>query len=544
MTKPRKQNYTRREMLGLTGSLLAAGTLAPQWCFAKREDAAGELGCVIGDEAAAKVGENILRDGGNAIDAAIAAAFAGGVVSPGKCGVGGYGGHAVIATAGGKKITAIDFNSAAPAAARADMFPLEANGKVKKNLNSHGWLAVGVPGTLAGLQLALERYGTRSLRQILAPTIQLCEEGVPIPPVKGIEEFFSDPHPVSIEAEQSSAPKIGKNLRLASLLKILAERNSVESFYRGDLARKIAGAFQKNGGLVTREDLAAYHARELAPLTLDWNGLTIHTAPLTSPALMLLEAMHILKTLRWDKMPETPRLHAKLEALRIAWADRFQNFGDPDQIKVPVAQLLSRAHAQVMAKKVRIALREQKPVPLKIDSTLDSGTLNITAADRHGNMIAITLTHGSSYGARVAVEEFGFVLGHGMWRFEPEPGHPNSIAPRKRCITNMCPSIVTRGGQAVLAVGGAGGTRIPNSVYEVLVNFVGLGWPMEKAMDAPRLETIGSLKLGLENGHATNAETFLKKIGYQVAQTYSAYVSAVSFDPTTKKAHGISRGGI
>src|SRR6185503_3357391 len=142
--------------------------------------------------------EKVLRDGGNAIDAAIAMAFAAGITSPSKCGVGGYGGHAVIALAGGKKITSIDFNSMAPAAARADMFPLEPNGRVKGGVNSTGWLAAGVPGTVAGLELALQRHGTRSLRDILAPAIQMCEEGVYVAAVKGIDDAsLNDPRPDS-----------------------------------------------------------------------------------------------------------------------------------------------------------------------------------------------------------------------------------------------------------------------------------------------------------------------------------------------------------
>ncbi len=541
----RRSQYSRREMLSLTGKAVAAGTLGAEFCFAAKENFANNFGAVVGEPAAAKIGEAILAEGGNAIDAAIATAFAAGITSPSKCGIGGYGGHAVIALANGK-VTAIDFNSTAPAKAREDMFPLDAKGRVKGNLNYHGWLAAAVAGTPAGLQLALERYGTRSLREILAPTIRLSEEGVVLPPETqtqaALDASRNNPSP-----DSSHPPGNGqksKNLQLTQLFKTLAERNSADSFYRGDIAQKIANAFQKNGGLVTVDDLADYRAREVAPLKFDWNGKTIHTAPLTSPGLMLLEAMSILKSLDWAKFSARARLHAKLEALRIAWADRAQFFGDPEKITVPIKKLLSSPYVDEMKTKVRRALQAGKPVPLKIDSLDDEGTVNISAVDRHGNMIAITLTHGSGFGARVSVEELGMVLGHGMWRFDPRPGHPNSPGPGKRAVNNMCPAVVSRGGKPVMAVGGAGGTRIPNSVFEVLLNYVGLGASLDDAMKSPRLQTTGTLKLGLEKNHPDGDANFLKNIGYNISTSPGAYVSAVSFDVKTGIARGISSGGI
>ena len=177
----------------------------------------------------------------------------------------------------------------------------------------------------------------------------------------------------------------------------------------------------------------------------------------------MLEAFGALKALDWPALSPRQRQHAKLEALRIAWADRHRTFGDPDQVSVPVAHLLSPAQAADSAKNISAALRAQRPVPLLVDPSRAGGTTHLSATDRHGNMIAITLTHGGSFGSRAVVDELGLVLGHGMSRFDPRPGRPNSVAPGKRPITNMCPTIVTRGVTPVLAVGGAGGTRIPNS---------------------------------------------------------------------------------
>ena len=537
------RTYTRREMIALSTKLAAASAILPRLSFGATETSSQSSGAVVGDRIAAKAGEKILSDGGNAIDAAIAAAFAAGIASPSKCGIGGYGGHAIIGLAGGRKITAVDFNSMAPAAAREDMFPLDPDGRVKGGVNSTGWLAAGVPGTVAGLELVLQRHGTRSLRDILAPAIQMCEEGVYVAAVKGIDDAsLNDPRP---DNEQGGrfAPEKQRNLALARLLKTLAARNSAESFYRGDIADTIAAAFQKNGGLVTREDLAAYRAREVTPLSLEWNGATIHTVPLTATGPLLLEALSILKALNWPKLPEPERLHAKLEALRIAWADRLRYFGDPAQVKVPMEKLLSQNYAAELAATVSQALKAKKPVPLEVDPSRAGGTTNITATDRHGNLIAITLTHGGGYGARVSVADLGMVLGHGMSRFDPRPGLPNSPGPRKRPMNNMCPTIIVRNGVPVFAAGGAGGTRIPNSMFEVLVNYAGLGTSMETAITSPRLNTNGTLDLGLDRKQPAADEEFFRAIGYRTSRVASAYISAVTFDPATRQCHGMSSGG-
>ena len=222
-------SYTRRESLALTGKAALAGALASTPAlFAADEHSTSRYGAIVGDPAAVKVGEKILQDGGNAIDAAIATAFAVGIVSPSKCGVGGYGGHAMIYSARDRRVAAIDFDAMAPAAARPEMFPLDEKGGVKGNVNIHGWLAAGVPGTVAGLELALTRFGTRSLRDTLAPAIEMCERGVFVVPAKGIDDASrNDPRP---DSAQDGKPEFKRNLALGRLLHTLASRNSADSF--------------------------------------------------------------------------------------------------------------------------------------------------------------------------------------------------------------------------------------------------------------------------------------------------------------------------
>jgi len=418
------------------------------------------------------------------------------------------------------------------------MFEVDAQGKVKGNANMHGWLATGVPGTAAGLDLILTRYGTRSLRQALSPAIALCEEGQY---AAALQNIAPGARPNG-KNSQAGPLELKRNRALGGLLKQLASRNSTESFYRGDIADTIAAAFAQNGGLVTKQDLASYHAQEVTPVKIEWGGSVFHTVPLTATGVLVFEAMAILRELGWEKLPAAQQRHAKLEALRIAWADRLRTFGDPTQVKDPTDLLLSRPHLKAMAGQVRAALKAGRPVPLEVQRSLADGTINLSAGDRHGNMIAITLTHGNAFGARVVVEELGMVLGHGMSRFDPRPGLPNSVGPGKRPQHNMCPSIVTRAGRAVLAIGGAGGVRIQNSVYEVLLQHSILGRPMDAAIAAPRLHTDGTLRLGLEKIHSAEEESFFKKIGYETVRGSTANISAVTFDPRTSDPRAFARG--
>jgi gamma-glutamyltranspeptidase/glutathione hydrolase len=545
------QQYTRREMLALTGRLVVAGAAGSSVAFAAESESPGPQGLVAGQLKGAEVGNNILRDGGNAIDAVVGAALTAGVAVPNGCGIGGYGGHMVIALKGGKKITAIDFNSAAPAAARPDMYPLDEGGTVRGKINEYGWLAAGVPGTLAGLQLALDRHGTRPFRELVAPAIRLADEGFAVSDglARGIRavanQLRKDPASARLLFKDGEALQAGDRYRnpdLAKMLEKLAKENSVEPFYRGDIARHIAEEFQKHGGLVTTKDMAAYTAREVEPLELKWRGFTVRTAPLTAGGLSVLQALSVLKALEWDKLAATPsRTHALLEALRVAWHDRLELLGDPEKTKVPVGRLLSESYAREMAAKVETATKARKPLPLKTESRPQTGTVHLNTVDRHGNAVALTLTHGNAFGACVTVQGLGLILGHGMSRFDPRPRHPNSPGPGKRPLHNMCPTIVSRDDKPVLALGGTGGRMIPNAIFSVLTHFIGLGTSAEDAIAAPRLHTEGSLDLTVERKWPEADVEFLKEVGYSPKLGNSANAHALSVDPQTGACHSAAR---
>jgi gamma-glutamyltranspeptidase / glutathione hydrolase len=548
-----KRTYGRREFLSYSGGALAAVAARQTFCA---NPSSKQRGLVVGLTEANEAGNAVLADGGNAVDAIIAGALVAGVVAVSRCGIGGYGGHMIIGLPRGEgdspifaskqekigtvpgRVTCIDFNSEAPAAARPDMFPVDAKGNVKGNINSTGWLAAGVPGTMAGLQLALEKYGSKPFAQLVQPAIRYAREGFPMNFIRGLPYMRQDPGSAKLFFPGGKPLVKGKNYRnpdLADLLQKLAEKGSVDDFYHGEIARQIASAFQKNGGLVTERDLANYRALEVPPLDLEWRGHTIVTAPLTAGGLTILQTIATLKAMAndWEKLPPGPaRIQARLETMRIAWGDRLNLFGDPKFVHVPIERLLSEKYAQESAKKVRAAVAERRPVPISIEGRTGPGTLNLSAADGNGMMACVTFTHGNSFGAQVTVEGLGLLLGHGMSRFDPVPDRPNSIAPGKRPLDNMSPTIVLKGGKPMMAVGAAGGRRIVNGVLETIFHRIGGGLSLAEAMAQPRLHTEGDLTVHAESGRPEAEIQYLKKIGYTVRGPQQCYVSAVERDPT------------
>ncbi len=407
-------------------------------------------------------------------------------------------------------------------------------------MNETGWLSAGVPGTLAGMQLALDTYGTKQLSDVMAPAIDLAEEGFELSTrlaesiVRSQAAFWADPGSRALffaNGEPPAAGSVFRNPDLARMLRSLANANSVEAFYRGDIGRHIASEFQKHGGLVTAEDMAAYRAREVEPLTLDWLGQTVHTAPLTAGGATVMEALSILEALD-STGGQLASAHARVEALRIAWDDRLALFGDPEHAGVPLDRLLSSSYAGAMAERVAKAVKDAKPLAITTPEREQDGTIHLSAADSDGNIAAVTLTHGGGFGARVTVEGLGLILGHGVSRFDPRSSHPNSPGPGKRPLHNMCPTIVTRDGVAWLAVGGAGARRIPNSTFDVLVGVL-QGKTMPDAMEAPRMHTTGNLDLRLDSTWDESEIAAFTHMGYEVRRGDGARMSAAAIDPET-----------
>jgi gamma-glutamyltranspeptidase/glutathione hydrolase len=544
---------SRREFtqqVACAAGLITCGSLAAQ--------SAELAGVISGEPTAEKAGQEIFAAGGNAVDAVVAAAFVAAVCVSHQTGLGGYGGHMTLAVEssgfrvqgsggrgqGSKRIVAIDFNCLAPAAARPDMFSPGADGKVVGQRNMYGWLAAGVPGVLAGLELAQKTYGTRPLREVMQPAIRLAREGFRFGPAAlplrgAAQRLAADPASRNLyfkDGEPLTASDHYANPDAARLLERLARDNSVEAFYRGDIAEQIAAAFAKNGGLVTKTDLAAYQAREVQPLAMTWDDWTIYTAPLTAGGATMIEALSLLKELKWAERDAlaADTLQMQVEAFRHAWQDRLELLGDPEQGDVPLARLLDAATIKRVAEKIEQAVRDKQPLPVRVTTRPDQGTIHLSAADRQGNLAALTLTHGGAFGARVTVPGLGVTLGHGMSRFDPHAGHPNAPGPHKRPLHNMCPTIVAKNGVPVIAVGGRGGRKIPNAVGEVLLQVVARGQSLKEAVTAPRMHTEGTLAVTFERTWPQAQTGELKSRGYTVNTATSATVSAVSVDKSGK----------
>jgi gamma-glutamyltranspeptidase/glutathione hydrolase len=540
-------------MLRRAGFGLGALALQPRTNFAQNatQEASHTTGAIIGEPTAARWGQEVLDTGGSAIDAILTAALVAAVVSPHNCGIGGYGGHMIIARADQKKVRVIDFNTIAPRRARPDMFAPDASGRIAGRVNERGWLASGVPGVIAGIELAARKFATRRFSALLAAAIELTAEGFIVG--KKLASIIranapglrNDPATASLYMPKGEPPgddDIFRNPDLAKVLQTLAKENSVEPFYRGEIAQRIGDAFAQSGGLVDADDLGAYEAREVDPFTLALEPFTIHTAPLTAGGMTALETSQILRQVEWKKMEPLHQTHARVEALRIAWNDRLRLFGDPDFVSVPIEKLLSPDYAMEQAGRIRAAVEAKTKIAQAAPTfSEDHGTVNLSCCDRAGNFAALTLTHGDSFGAQVTVPGLGLTLGHGMSRFEVRPGLPNSVAPRKRPLHNMCPTVVARDGRVILAIGGAGGRKIPNAVFDVLFGFIQQNLSAREALEAPRCHSIGNNEVALEARWREEEAEYLKSIGFEIRRAQSAFVSLAQLDSKSEGCAAFAR---
>lgn len=540
------KDFNRRQFVLAAGGIAGAGLIGIKSLRAL--DSKNISGLVNGQPQGAQAGRILFTEGGNAVDAMVAAALAAGVAALPSTGIGGYGGAMVISRPDGK-VTAIDFNMAAPSSARPDMFALDEKGNVKDRANTYGWRAAGVPGVLAGLQLALDRFGSKSLAEVSRPAITIARNGFGL--TKAIAtaaktaaaRFARDPGSAKLFLHGGIPPaerSIFKNPDLAVMLQTLADRGSVATFYKGDIADRITEAFQRNGGEVTKADLANYRALEVSPLALEWNGATVFTAPPGAGGLTYLEALSFLKALDWPANAAEPeRTRYYLECLRAAWTDRFKYMGDPKQTDVPITRLLSTEYAKETAARVRRAVKAGKPIEASSDGRSATGTIHLNAIDSKGMSVALTFTHGNAFGAQVTVDGLGLVLGHGMSRFDPRPGLANSPGPGKRPLHNMCPTVVTRDSTPVLAIGATGGRRIVNALARTVASYVGERMPLAAAVAAPRIHCEGDLTIIADKTLPTADD--LKSEGYKITTGGVANLTALERNGATGELTSVAR---
>lgn len=458
-----------------------------------------------GHPLSAQVGLDVLRKGGNAVDAAVATALAQTVVDPANCGLGAYGGCMMVHEAKADRTVAIDFNGCAPLAAREDMYELEAGGlrstvlsrdlgvNVKNDEMSRGYRAIAVPGTVAGLGLAHEEFGSMRWEHLVEPAIHLARDGYVVSvslanSIGGLAHSGRD-FPVTVEMfmPEGRPPKPGDRIRLPALAKTLQKiaKGGWQVFYRGEIAQAIAGYIQSNQGILAKEDLESYQAFVCEPYSVAYHGARISTPPLANGGATTLQALNILSGLNpahWGR--EAPELiHLFVETFKLTWRDRLEHFGDPKLVAVDVDRLLSSEYAEEKRHRIKTSLAGAPPSSKTGPSTC---TTHVCVVDAARNMASLTMTHGMAYGSLVTVPGLGVVMNHGMCRLDPRPGRKNSIAPGKRVLNYMGPILVHRDGKPFLAAGASGGRHIATSVTQLLVSILDFGMSPAEALDVPR----------------------------------------------------------
>ncbi|MGC4104236.1 gamma-glutamyltransferase [Ferruginibacter sp.] len=451
---------------------------------------------------ASKAGLSILQQGGNAVDAAIATQLALSVVYPGAGNIGG-GGFMVAHLKNGKNI-AIDYRERAPAKASRDMY-LDSNGNAQLQLSQDGHLAAGVPGTVAGL-FASYKYASLPFEKLIQPAIELAENGYAITAneaasLNRTKAEFLKLNSAPVAFVKNTDWKAGDTLiqkELANTLKRIRD-NGKKGFYTGETARFIVEEMQKGGGLISYADLENYEAKERTPYIFKYKDKTIITMPLPSSGGIILEQMMGMiekRNIAAMKFQTAASVHLMTEVERRAYADRAEFLGDPDFVKVPVKRLTSQAYLQERMKDFDAAKAGNSAATKAGVIPESEETTHLSVADNKGNIVSVTTTLNGGYGSRTVVSGAGFLLNNEMDDFSVKPGVPNmygaigndknAIAPGKRMLSSMTPSIVLKSNKPYLVVGTPGGTTIPTSVFQTLVNILEFGMTPEDAVNKPK----------------------------------------------------------
>ncbi|MBI2469006.1 MAG: gamma-glutamyltransferase [Candidatus Rokubacteria bacterium] len=518
----------------------------------------------------AAVGAEVLRRGGNAVDATVATAFAMAVVEPFMSCLAGGGSMLIHRPRRGESV-ALDFNVEAPGAAHARMYRL-GRGRatdlfawraVEGDANVHGHLAVAVPGSVAGLCLALERFGTMELRDAVAPAARLARRGVPMDwyltlvTATYLDELsrFPEaartylrhgrypPRPAHFDgADRLRQPALARTLELIG-------KEGPDVFYRGELAAAIEAEVRRGGGLVTRGDLAAYRVRVAVPLAGTYRGVTLLGMPGATGCATALQALNILEGFDLGRrdLASAVTWHLRAEAIRAAFADRFRYLGDAERVEAPWQGLVSKAYASRVAAGIRphgprAAGRPADPwafegrgggprrrgAPRGAPPRAGECTTQICVADRERTLVSLTHTAVSLFGSKVVVPGTGLLLSNGMIWFDPEPGRANSIAPGKRALVNMTPFLALRDGAPYLALGAPGGRKIVSAIPQVLSNLLDFRLAPQPAVEAPRLHTEGE-ELAVDDRAGARVLGALRRMGHRVlarTETYSTFYFA------------------
>ncbi len=483
---------------------------------ASQAPVAAEHGMVVtAQHLATHVGVDVLKAGGNAVDAAVAVGYALAVVYPAAGNLGG-GGFMTIQMADGRK-TFLDFREKAPLAATANMY-LDKDGNVVKGASTVGFLAVGVPGTVSGMEMALAKYGTMKREKLISPAIKYAQDGFVLEQgdidmlMTATDAFRNDPASAPIFLNHGGPYKAGQKLvqhDLAHTLKLISE-NGVNGFYKGPVGSAIVASMRMNtgkgNGIITQADLDQYQTRELKPIACTYRGYGIVSAPPpSSGGVALCEMLNILEgyPLKALGYRSAQAVQYQIEAMRHAYVDRNSYLSDPDFVKNPVDTLLDKKYAakiraMIVADRAGVSLVIKPGVfPHPVSTPHEgSNTTHYSIVDQWGNAVSVTYTLNDWFGAKVTAAHTGVLLNDEMDDFTIKAGVPNSfglvqgeanaIAPGKRPLSSMSPTIVTKDGKPVMVLGTPGGSRITTTVLLTILNVIDYGMDMQQAVDAPR----------------------------------------------------------
>lgn len=503
-----------------------------------------------GKAEATEVGLSILRRGGNAVDAGVAVAFALAVTLPEAGNLGG-GGFLLCSM---PEIGCLDFRETAPAAATRDLF-LDARGDVVPGLSLRSHKAAGVPGTVAGLWEAHRKFGSMPWADLVAPAIRLAEEGWTVDPrtAADLEAMRKGAHP-SFAKHFPDGPKLVQR-DLAACLRRIADRGA-DGFYKGETARLIAEEMRRGGGLITEADLAAYRPKWRTPVTGTFAGRTIVSMPPpSSGGAILIQLLNMAET-GLPRRGSAAYVHRLCEAMKRAYADRAEHLGDPDFVDVPVALLTSKAYAAKRMAEAPEAGRRTDPANVRAGER--DHTTHFSVIDRNGHACSVTTTINDSYGSGIVVDGAGFLLNNEMDDFSSKPGVPNmygvvggdanAIAPGKRMLSSMTPTLVFDAqGRIELVLGSPGGPRIITTVLQVLLNRLHHGMSLAEAVAAPRFhhQWPSLVKEGdavlVEPGFLPQARSGLTLLGYTLVDRRGmGLVNAVEIDGKSGRCLAVS----
>ena len=525
-----------------------AGKSSP--VFGSTEPVHARHGLVVSaHELASRAGVEIMQAGGNAVDAAVATGFVLAVVHSPAGNIGG-GGFMLIRMADGQSHF-VDYREKAPEAARRDMF-LDAQGNVIEGASEYGYKAIGVPGSVAGMVYAEQRYGTLTLKEVMAPAIQLARQGYSLSwgeardlHDKYLSRFAESRRIFQRDGNFYQPGEIFRQPDLARTLERIAAKP--DDFYHGALARELAAAMQKGGGLITVDDLGHYEVKEREPIRGTYRGYEVISAPPpSSGGTVLVESLNILEGYDLDKLGDrsAESIHFTTEAFRRAFFDRAEFLGDPDFAKIPVAQLIDKKYGaawrdSIDDRKASASKDLKRPAifseleqyaaahPQAMTNHESQHTTHYSVVDAEGNAVSVTTTINDWFGSRVTADGLGFLLNDEMDDFSAKPGAPNSdglmqgvanaIGPGKRPLSSMTPTIVVHDGKTVLVLGSPGSSKIITTVANVLMGVVDYGMNVQEAVDAPRFHNQWLPDvLNVEKWFSPDTVSALEKMGYNV----------------------------